>query len=392
MGPLEGIRVVELLGIGPAPFCGMLLADLGADVVRIERSGPETPTSRINVMARGKRSVALNLKDPLDRDAALALIAEADAVIDPFRPGVTEKLGLGPDECLKANPQLVYGRMTGWGQEGTYAPRAGHDINYIALSGALSLFGKPDGPPTPPANLLGDFGGGSMFLAVGLLAAIIKAKESGHGQVVDSSIIDGTAMLTAIVHSFRAAASWGPRGTNLLDTGAPFYDVYRTACGGWMSVGAIENQFYAELLSVLDLDDDSVALNAHKDRALWPSLRERFTEVFATRTRAEWVDAFDGRDACVAPVLDLDEAFEEKHLAERETYVRSFGVMQPAPAPRFSRTPAQIAGPPPTPGEHTELVFREWGVPHPGGTRLGNTDQADSPEILSRYGFNGTDR
>ena len=367
MGPLAGIRVVELLGIGPGPFCGMILADLGADVVRVERPGPQIPeAAAVDVLARGQRSVALDLKSDEGREAVLGLVRAADVLIDPFRPGVTERLGLGPEECLAANPRLVYGRMTGWGQEGSYAPRAGHDINYIALSGALSLCGNEGGPPVPPVNLLGDFGGGAMFLAVGVLAGVLHARSSGRGQVVDAAMVDGSALLTAMTWQMRAVGMWGPRGTNVLDTGAPFYNVYRAADGGWVSVGAIEDQFYAELLSVLGLAGDELAVRGQKDRARWPELKTLFADVFATRTRAEWAEAFAGRDACFAPVWEPDEAVAEPHMAQRRTYVREFGVTQPAPAPRFSLTPAEIGGPPPVTGQHTREVFREWGVPLPG--------------------------
>jgi alpha-methylacyl-CoA racemase len=367
------MRVIELLGKGPGPFCGMVLADLGADVVRIERPGPSRADPATDVLARGKRSCVLDLKSADGVAAALGLIAKADALIDPFRPGVAEKLGLGPDECLAANPCLVYGRMTGWGQSGPHADQAGHDINYIALSGALSLCGRADGPPVPPVNMLGDFDGGAMFLAVGILAAAMSARETGQGQVVDAAMIDGSALLTAMTHQMRAAGAWGPRGTNLLDSGAPFYDVYETADGGWMSVGAMEAQFYAELLDVLGLADDSDMRRAQRDRVLWPELRARLTKAFATRTRAQWAQAFAGRDACVAPVLDLDEAEREPHLHERGTYTREFGVTQPAPAPRFSLTPSRIAGPPPMPGQHTDEVLRDWGVTAPAQAPTGRT-------------------
>ncbi|MER6979741.1 CaiB/BaiF CoA transferase family protein [Streptomyces carpinensis] len=366
MGPLAGVRVVELLGIGPGPFCGMILADLGADVVRVERPGPQDARATgSDVLARGQRSVALDLKSAEGREAVLGLVRAAEVLIDPFRPGVTERLGLGPEDCLAANPRLVYGRMTGWGQEGPYAARAGHDINYIALSGALSLCGNAGGPPVPPVNLLGDFGGGAMFLAVGVLAGVLHARSTGQGQVVDAAMVDGSALLTAMTHQMRAAGMWGPRGTNILDTGAPFYNVYRTADGGWVSVGAIEDQFYAELLDVLGLGDHELAVHGRQDRDCWPELKQLFGDIFATRTRAEWAEAFAGRDACFAPVWELDEAAAEPHIAQRGTYVQAFGVRQPAPAPRFSRTPAGIGGPPPRTGQHIREVFREWGVPAP---------------------------
>jgi alpha-methylacyl-CoA racemase len=349
----------------------MVLADLGADVVRIERPGPARTDPATDVLGRGKRSCVLDLKSADGVAAALGLIAGADVLIDPFRPGVAEKIGLGPGECLAVNPRLVYGRMTGWGQAGPYAGQAGHDINYIALSGALSLCGTADGPPVPPVNMLGDFGGGAMFLAVGILSAVLHAREAGRGQVVDAAMIDGSAMLTAMTHQMRAAGVWGARGTNLLDGGAPFYSLYQTADGGWISVGAIEPEFYAELLDVLGFADDAEMRRAHHDRDRWPALRARLTEAFAARTRAEWLQAFSGRDACVAPVLDLDEAKSEPHLRERGTYTTAFGVSQPAPAPRFSLTPSAIQGPAPTPGQHSDEVLRGWGVsaPAPAPTR-----------------------
>jgi alpha-methylacyl-CoA racemase len=360
MGPLHGIRVIELLGIGPGPFCGMLLADLGADVVIVERPGGTVREA--SILRRGQRSVAFDLKDSADRERLLSLVAVADVLIDPYRPGVTERLGLGPEACLRVNPKLVYGRMTGWGQGGTYAPRAGHDINYIALSGALSTCGRAEGPPVPPVNMLGDFAGGSMFLAVGILAGVMHARQSGCGQVVDAAMVDGAAYLTAMTHALIARGEWGPRGTNVLDTGAPYYDVYEAADGGYVSVGAIEPQFYAELLDVLGLSDDERLAGGQNDRDSWPWMRERLAEVFVRRTRAEWADAFQGRDACFAPVWSLAEAAEEPHLRERRTYVTEFGVRQPAPAPRFSLTPGAIGIPASVPGEHTEVVLSEWGA------------------------------
>jgi alpha-methylacyl-CoA racemase len=355
-GPLQGIRVVELLGIGPGPFCGMLFADMGADVVRVER--PDETPPKTMILGRGKRSVGADLKTSEGQATVLELAAHADVLIDPFRPGVAERLGVGPGECLKINPRLVYGRMTGWGQTGPYADRAGHDINYIALSGALSTCGRADGPPVPPVNMLGDFGGGSMFLAVGVLAAVLHARESGYGQVVDAAMIDGSAYLTAMTLQMKANGRWGPRGTNVLDTGAPYYDVYRAA-DGWVSIGAIEPQFWAELLDVLGFVEDE-QFARQTDRDLWPQMKKRFGETFRERTRAEWADAFAGRDACFAPVWELDETAEEPHIRDRCTFVTEFGVQQPAPAPRFSVTPGSIDGPCPNPGEHTDEVLGEW--------------------------------
>jgi alpha-methylacyl-CoA racemase len=361
-GPLSGVRVLQLVGLGPGPFCGMMLADMGADVVRVDRPGPTRSSGPTNILARGQRSIVLNLSSPTDRDTLLELVAASDGFIDPYRPGVVERLGVGPADCLAVNPRLVYCRMTGWGQAGPYAERAGHDINYIALSGALSTCGASGGPPVPPVNMLGDLGGGAMFLAVGFLAGLLHARETGQGQVVDAAMVDGSAYLTAMTHMFKAAGKWGPRGTNTLDTGAPYYNVYRTADDAFVSVGAIEPEFYAEMLDVLGLSATEPFPTCQNDRALWPAMRQRFTEIFATRTRDEWITAFHGRDACFAPVWDLDEASEEAHLRERGTYVTEFGVRQPAPAPRFSVTAGRISGPPPGTGAHTAEVLRDWGV------------------------------
>jgi alpha-methylacyl-CoA racemase len=353
---------VELLGIGPGPFCGMVMADMGADVVRVGRKTADGRDARMDVLGRGQRAVALDLKDSDDRAKVLGLVRAADAVIDPFRPGVAERLGLGPAECLKVNPRVVYGRVTGWGQEGEYAQRAGHDINFIALNGSLSTCGNAGGPPVPPVNMLADFGGGGMLLAVGLLAGILHARQTGHGQVVDAAMLDGSALLTAMTHQLIALEMWGPRGTNILDTGSPFYNVYQTADGEWVAVGAVEANFYAELIDVLGLGADDQFRNGQHEKTRWPEMKVRVAEIFASRSRAEWVEAFKDRDACFAPVLSLDEAAEEPHLRDRGTYVTEYGVRQPAPAPRFSLTPSTISGPPPLPGEHTADVLREWGV------------------------------
>jgi alpha-methylacyl-CoA racemase len=373
-GPLQGIRVVELLGIGPGPFCGMLLADLGADVVRVERPGEVL--GKTQVLGRGKRSVGADLKTPEGRRTVLGLAAHADVFIEPFRPGVVERLGVGPEDCLEVNPRLVYGRMTGWGQSGPYADQAGHDINYIALSGALSTCGAADGPPVPPVNMLGDFAGGSMFLAVGILAGLLHARETGRGQVVDAAMIDGSAYLTAMTLQMMADGRWGPRGTNTLDTGAPYYNVYRAA-DGWVSVGAIEPQFWTELLDVLGLAEDE-QFARQNDREMWPQMKKRFAEIFGDRTRVEWAEAFTGRDACFAPVWDLDEAPEEPHLRDRSTFVTVFDIRQPAPAPRFSVTPGAIRSPCPDPGEHTDEVLREWSVPRFLGSRTRQVTQLPS--------------
>jgi alpha-methylacyl-CoA racemase len=370
-GALAGCRVVELVGVGPGPFCGMLLADMGADVVRIERpAGPVVRDPRADVLARNRPSVAVDLKRPAAVELVLDLVSGADALIDPFRPGVTERLGLGPDTCFERNRRLVYGRMTGWGQEGRLAWRAGHDINYLARNGVLGLIGRADGPPVPPINLVGDFGGGAMFLAVGLLAGIISARATGVGQVVDAAMVDGSALLTAMVHQLRALDDWRPeRGTNVLDTGAPYYDVYETSDGGFMSVGSMEPQFYEALLEVLGLDSDPVCRERF-DRGNWPSIRERFAAAFRSRTRTEWAAAFADVDACVEPVLGLDEALADDYVEEREIYVEHAGVVQPAPAPRFSATPSTIRSRPPLPGEQSVAALAAWGIEHDRIERL----------------------
>ncbi|GAA4849740.1 CaiB/BaiF CoA-transferase family protein [Saccharopolyspora rosea] len=356
-GPLAGVRVVELAGIGPAPFCAMLLADLGADVVRVDRPG----AGGHDLLNRGKRSVAVDLKHERGPATVLALAEQADVLLEGLRPGVTERLGVGPEQCHEVNPRLVYGRMTGWGQDGPLASTAGHDIDYIALTGMLHLIGRRDGPPQVPANLLGDFGGGALYLAVGVLAALLEARTSGRGQVVDASIVDGSAHLGAMLFGFLATGGWSTeRGTNLLDTGAPYYDVYETADGQHVAVGALEPRFYAELLDRLGLTGE---VPDRDDPANWPELRARFAEVFRTRTRAEWAAVFDGSDACVAPVLSMTEAETHPHVAARRTLVRRDGVLQPAAAPRFDRTPNPPPGPVADPGAHAADVVRDWQLP-----------------------------
>ncbi|HEY3144471.1 MAG TPA: CaiB/BaiF CoA-transferase family protein [Acidimicrobiales bacterium] len=364
MGPLGGLKVIEIAGIGPGPFCGMVLADLGADVIRVDRAqnvtggDPDLPPG--DLLARGRRSVGVDLKNPEGVAVVLDLAAQADVFMEGFRPGVAERLGIGPDDTRSRNPRLVYGRMTGWGQEGPYGPAAGHDINYIALAGALEPLGRAGDPPTPPINLIGDFGGGGMLLAIGLLAAVFEAQRSGQGQVVDAAMVDGSALLMTMTHSFRAMGMWqDERGTNLLDTGAHFYDVYETSDGQYMSVGAIEPQFYAALLQGLGLEKEE--LPWQHDRAHWPALKERFAAIFKTKTRDEWTAIFDGADACVAPVLTIPEAVAHPHNVERGTFVEVAGVTQPAPAPRFDRTPGAITKPPPHAGQHTDDILREAG-------------------------------
>lgn len=364
-GPLQGLRVVELAGIGPGPFAAMLLADLGADVVRVDRTGGGSPIGTDparDLLNRGKRSIAVDLKQPAGVQTVLALAGRAHALIEGWRPGVAERLGVGPDAVLARNPALVYGRMTGWGQDGPLATTAGHDVDYIALAGALDPIGPAGGPPQIPVNLVGDFGGGSLYLVVGILAALREADRTGRGQVVDAAIVDGTAHLTTLLHGLRAAGLWQDRrGANLLDGGAPFYAVYETADGGHMAVGALEPQFYAELLRRLDLDGDP-DLPGQYDIARWPQLRARFAERFATRTRAAWTAHFAGSDACVTAVHTLGEATTDPHLSARGTFVELHGTVQPAPAPRFSATPAQLSGPPPLPGQHGREILEDWGV------------------------------
>jgi len=355
-GPLAGVRVLELAGIGPGPYAAMLLADLGAEVVRIDRPG-QGPDAGHPVTMRGRRMITLDLKSADDIERLLSLVERADVLLEPFRPGVAERLGVGPDVCLERNPRLVYGRMTGWGQDGPWASMAGHDIGYIAITGALHAIGRAGGAPQPPINLLGDFGGGSMFLIVGILAALFERSSSGRGQVVDAAIVDGTASLTSFLFGMMATGFWSEeRGVNLLDTGSPFYDVYETADGKWMAVGALEPQFYAELVRVLDLD----GLPPQGDRSQWPELRARLSARFKEKTRDEWAAAFDGTDACVAPVLTWSEAATHPHIAGRQTLVERDGVVQPAPAPRFSRTTTSLAEPAHAPGADTEAVFADW--------------------------------
>jgi alpha-methylacyl-CoA racemase len=340
MGPLSGCRVVELAGIGPGPFAGMILADLGAEVVRVDRpAAGDAPPHRagVDVLGRGKKSVALDLKRPEAVAAVLDLVAGADALIEGFRPGVTERLGLGPAQCLARNPRLVYGRMTGWGQDGPLAGQAGHDIAYIAVTGALHAIGEAGGPPQIPINLLGDFGGGGTYLIIGVLAALWAVRGGAPGQVVDAAIVDGTAHLLAMTYGMLASGVWADeRGVNMLDGGAPFYSVYATADGRHMAVGALEAKFYAEFIARLGLDEEPARQH---DRSGWDALRGRIAAAFAARTQAEWTEVFSSSDACVAPVLGLREAAQHPHLAARGTMVDSGGVLQPAPAPRFSATP-----------------------------------------------------
>jgi len=368
-GPLAGIRIVELAGIGPGPYACMLLADAGADILRIERSTTATTPPpdgtpdglHWDLLNRSRRSVAVDLKHPEGVGLVLDLLEGAHALIEGFRPGVAERLGLGPLPCMERNPSLIYGRMTGWGQEGPLASSAGHDIDYIALSGALWAIGRAGEAPVPPLNLVGDFGGGGMLMAFGVVAALVDSIRSGQGQVVDAAMVDGASSLMTMVHAFKASGSWEERrGANILDTGAPYYEVYETADGAYFAIGAIEQRFYAQLLEVLDLDPAS--LPDRDDRSQWPVLKERFAEVFRTRTRAEWTEAFDGTDACGAPVLSPFEAHRHPHNAARGTFVEVAGVVQPGPAPRFSRTPGAVSRPPAAPGADTDAALEAWGV------------------------------
>ena len=366
-GPLKGLKVIEMVGIGPCPFAAMMLADMGADVIRIDRKpDPAAPNpypmlgTKFDVMARGRRSLALDLKDPRARQLLLDLVAKADVLVEGFRPGVMERLGLGPDPCMDRNPRLVYGRVTGWGQTGPLAQAAGHDLNYVALSGMLHAMGRADSPPSPPLNLVGDFGGGAMMLAFGVVCAAFEAKSSGRGQVVDAAMTDGAALLGSMMYGLRAFGSWSDeREANLLDGGAPFYDCYACADGRFISIGAIEPQFYAQLLELSGADDPQ--FRKQWRQAGWPELKRSFAALFATRTRDEWCTLLEGTDVCFAPVLDMDEAPRHPHNAVRATFVERDGVTQPAPAPRFSRTPAELGAAPSSPGQDGAAVLADWG-------------------------------
>jgi alpha-methylacyl-CoA racemase len=364
-GPLEGVRIVELAGLGPAPFAGMMLSDAGADIVRIDRfdraTFPPNSDPHVDLMNRGRRSIAVDLKHPEGVELVLRLVEGADGLMEGFRPGVAERIGIGPKECLSRNPKLVYGRMTGWGQEGPMATTAGHDIDYISLAGALEPMGRAGERPVPPLNLVGDFGGGGMMLAFGMCAAIISARQTGAGQVVDAAMVDGAAALMTMTFTLRQAGAWvDQRGVNLLDTGAHFYEVYETSDGGFLGVGAIEAQFYAELIRLLDLVDED--LPDQNDRSAWPAMKERFARIFASRTRAEWEEVFAGSDACVAPVLSLAEAPAHPHNRFRGTFTEVEGVIQPSPAPRFTGTPGSIRRPPPNPGQGADEALSDWGL------------------------------
>ena len=364
MGVLSGYRIVEFAGIGPAPMAAMLLSDMGAEVLRIDRveeSHLGIPMEhRYDLLCRGRRSVSIDLKHREGREATLKLVARSHALIEGFRPGVMERLDLGPEVCLARNPRLVYGRVTGWGQDGPLARAAGHDIDYIALTGALHGIGDGEGPPVPPLNLVGDFGGGGVYLALGLVAGMLEAKTSGKGQVIDAAMVDGAASQMTFVYGLRAAGQWTDRrAANTLDGGAPNYRAYQTKDGKHIAIGPVEPKFWAELLRRIGAEEED--LHGLEDRSRWPWMSERLAEIFRTRTREEWRRLLEGSDVCFAPVLDMGEAPEHPHNRERQTFVEVEGVVQPAPAPRFSRTPSRIQRPPAKPGEHTRDALKDWG-------------------------------
>ena len=381
-GPLQGLKIVEVAGIGPGPFCAMMLADMGAEVLRIDRLdavGKDREVGfmragRNSILNRGRRSVALDLKSAEGVATFLELIDSADALIEGFRPGVMERLGIGPEVCDVRNPRLVYGRITGWGRDGPLHQAAGHDINYIAISGALHTIGRADGGPVAPPAMIGDIGGGAMMLAFGIVSALLEARQSGRGQVVDAAITDGAALMASIVYEFKAMGLWrNERQTNLLDGGAHFYDTYQCADGKWISIGAIEPQFYSLLIEKLEIDDPE--FSRQLDPSAWPTLKQKLATKFRTKTRDEWCAVMEGTDACFAPVLSLDEARHHPHNVARNTFIERGGVTQPAPAPRFSRTTAEISMPAPYAGEHNYQALADWGVDrsalsHPNGTIL----------------------
>ena len=366
MGPLAGIKIIELAGIGPGPMTAMMLGDMGADVVRVDRTKATAmdrlAEPRYAVHNRSRRSVAVDLQAPAGVEVVKRLAARADGLVEPFRPGVAERLGVGPDACLAVNPRLVYGRMTGWGQDGPLAKAAGHDINYIALTGLLHAIGRGGERPVPPLNLVGDYGGGGMLLAFGMVCGLLEAQRSGKGQVVDAAMVDGSALLFGAIFGMHAAGRWtDERGENLLDTGAPFYDVYECRDGSYISIGSIERQFYAELMRLTGLEDDP-AFAKQMDRASWPELKVRIAELFKTKTRDEWCELMEMTDVCFAPVLSLSEAAVHPHNVARQTFVDINGVTQPAPAPRFSRTVPTFGVAPAFPGQHTREILEDWGV------------------------------
>jgi alpha-methylacyl-CoA racemase len=363
VGPLDGVKLLEFAGIGPGPFAAMMLSDMGAEILRLDRAdrvgGGDPAQPPYDVLNRGRRSVGINLRSPEGVEAALRMVEKADGILEGFRPGVMERMGLGPDVCLARNPRLVYGRMTGWGQEGPLAHAAGHDVNYIALSGTLHAIGRAGEAPLPPLNLVGDFGGGGMLLAFGMVCGLVETARSGRGQVVDAAMVDGAAALMTMMHGMRAAGFWSEeRGSNLLDTGAHFYEVYETQDGKYISVGSIERQFYAELMRLTGLEDED--LPHQMAMTEWPVLKERMKQLFKTKTRDEWCQIMEGTDVCFAPVLSMGEAPEHPHNRHRKTFVERYGVVQPAPAPRFSRTPPELTLPPAHPGQHTDEALADW--------------------------------
>ncbi len=365
MGPLQGVKVIELTGLGPGPFAAMMLSDMGAEVIRIDRSsavsGGNPAAPPLDPLARGRRSIGVDLKNPDGVETVLSLVEDADVLMEGFRPGVAERLGLGPDICLARNRRLVYGRMTGWGQDGPYASAAGHDINYISLAGALESIGHAGQKPTVPLNLVGDFGGGGMYLAFGIACALFESQRSGEGQVIDAAMVDGAASLMNMFWGTKAMGFWGPeRGTNMLDTGAPFYDVYECADGKFVSIGSIEPQFYAELMHLSGLGGVT-GFDQQMNTSEWPAMKEQVAEVFKAKSRDEWCAIMEHTDVCFAPVLSMEESTEHPHMVERGTFVEVGGVTQAGPAPRFSRTEAQIQGPPAHPGQHTDEILASFG-------------------------------
>jgi alpha-methylacyl-CoA racemase len=375
MGPLEGVKIVEVAGIGPSPFAAMMLADMGADVLRLDRTAAVADRHGVpgDLLNRGRRSVGIDLKHPEGIGTVLRLVEQADALLEGFRPGVMERLGLGPDVCLERNPRLVYGRMTGWGQDGPLASAAGHDINYIALAGSLFPIGRAGERPVPPINLVGDFGGGGLMLAFGIVCALVERQRSGKGQVVDAAMVDGAAILMTMMHGFRHTGFWSDeRGTNLIDTGAHFYDVYETKDGQYVSIGSIEPQFYAELLEKTGLAGEE--LPRQMDRSQWPAMKQRMEALFKQKTRDEWCRIMEGSDVCFAPVLSMGEAYDHPHNVARGTFPEAFGTRQPGPAPRFSRTRPEIQGPPAHPGQHTDEALADWGFSSEEITKLRDTN------------------
>jgi len=366
-GPLTGVKIIEVAGLGAVPYTAMMLSDMGADVIRVDRPGADrTPQARQAgkyALSRGRRSVTIDMKQEAGFEAFMRLVSQADGLVEGFRPGVAERLGFGPEACLDRNPRLVYGRMTGWGQHGPMAQMAGHDLNYLALTGALTLLQRGEGQPVTPPGLLADFGGGGLMLAFGIVCALLEARSSGRGQVVDGAMVDGVASLTTLIYAMTAQGRWAldQPGTNFCDGGSPYYDSYQTSDGRWIAVAPIEPQFYRVMLDKLGLAADE--LPDRDDQANWPKLKELFASIFRTRTRDEWTEIFDGSDACVTPVLSFREAVSHPHNVARGTFTEAFSVTQPAPAPRFSRTPAAIQGNPPAPGAQSEQVLLDWGLP-----------------------------